>query len=120
MIDALPRPPVKQPSPPASPCPIPLAAIMIIASVCLRPVNARKTAFNATFHQSAFMTDPRPTPTPGSTSALARHWRLLALGLILLAGAALRMTDLEHVPYGIWFDEAINGMDAVNVWRPGG
>lgn len=61
----------------------------------------------ATQHDDAFL-------------AGARRWRWLALGLILLGGAALRMVDLEHTPYGIWFDEAINGMDAVNVWRPGG
>lgn len=60
------------------------------------------------------MTSQNPNPIIPSSL------RWAALGLILLAGAALRTIDLEHVPYGLWFDEAINGMDAIHVWQPGG
>lgn len=49
-----------------------------------------------------------------------RAWSLLALGLILCVGAALRLTNLSTVPPGLWFDEALNAQDAMAVWQPGG
>ena len=64
--------------------------------------------------------NPQQPDASSPSRAVPALLRWAALALILLGGAALRTIDLEHVPYGLWFDEAINGMDAVNVWRPGG
>lgn len=69
------------------------------------------------------MTDSSPRPSPGDPSAsrpAARLCALLALALILLAGGLLRLPALDHVPYGLWFDEANNGRLALDVWKPGG
>jgi 4-amino-4-deoxy-L-arabinose transferase-like glycosyltransferase len=45
---------------------------------------------------------------------------LPALGLILAVGLALRVVALGRVPPGMWSDEALNGIDAWNVWHGGG
>jgi len=47
-------------------------------------------------------------------------WSLLALGLILCLAAGLRLARLGEAPPGLWFDEALNGQDALAVWQPGG
>lgn len=49
-----------------------------------------------------------------------RQWRMAALGLVLVVAALLRAPALGSVPPGLWFDEALNGQDAVAVWQPGG
>ncbi len=48
-----------------------------------------------------------------SASALKRFRTPLLLSLILIAGAVLRFSELDSVPPGLWFDEALNGQDAV-------
>lgn len=48
-----------------------------------------------------------------SASALKKFRTPLLLGLILFAGAVMRFTELDSVPPGLWFDEALNGQDAV-------
>lgn len=48
-----------------------------------------------------------------SASALKKFRTPLLLGLILFAGAGLRFAELDSVPPGLWFDEALNGQDAV-------
>ena len=55
-----------------------------------------------------------------SSRDLSPRWRLLLLGSILLIGFGLRCWRLDSIPPGMWFDEALNGQDAVNVWKPGG
>jgi hypothetical protein len=39
----------------------------------------------------------------------------LALAAILAAGLFLRLADLDRIPPGNWYDEAINGLDALRI-----
>ena len=55
----------------------------------------------------------RPPSSPNSPS---RAPLLLALALILCAGGCLRLFNLNGLPPGLWFDEALNGQDAAAVW----
>ena len=59
-------------------------------------------------------------PPPPRPARASRFWELVALGLILCIAAGLRFPHLRDVPPGLWFDEALNGQDAVAVWQPGG
>lgn len=47
-----------------------------------------------------------------------RHW--LVLAAILTAAALLRLPGLDRVPPGLWYDEALNGQDALEIWHAGG
>lgn len=49
-------------------------------------------------------------------SSLKLHRQIiLALALILLVAAALRLVELGQVPFGLYHDEAVNGLDIWNV-----
>ncbi len=63
------------------------------------------------------------TPQPLHNNAFRREWfglgdsrtRLaLIIGIVLLA-TGLRCYDLSRIPPGLWYDEAINGLDALKV-----
>lgn len=57
-------------------------------------------------------------PPAPSSSSLRRpvFWLLLILGL----GAGLRLVALDRIPPGDWYDEAINGLDALDILeKPG-
>lgn len=41
----------------------------------------------------------------------------VALGTILVFGAAVRLVDLGSLPYGTWYDEAANGLEALRMAR---
>jgi hypothetical protein len=56
---------------------------------------------------------PVSSARPGGNDARRRRV-VLALGLILAAGLALRAFGLGHLPPGMWSDEALNANDA---WR---
>jgi len=59
---------------------------------------------------------PGPGGAPRSRVALAE---LFAITLILLAATALRAHLLDRMPSGIFFDEAQNGMDALQILEEG-
>lgn len=44
----------------------------------------------------------------------------LLLGMIIIAGGALRLVSLDWAPPGLWFDEALNAQDALATARGGG
>lgn len=46
-------------------------------------------------------------------------WEWLALGAIFIIGLTARLLLLPHVP-GLWYDEAINGLDALKILREPG
>ena len=54
----------------------------------------------------------RPAPFPVRRTAI--------LALILAVAAGLRWWNISAIPPGLWFDEALNGLDAWSVWQPGG
>ena len=53
----------------------------------------------------------RPAATPRATTR--REWVLFAL--VVVAGAAFRLYRLADAPYGVWFDEAQNGIEAMRI-----
>jgi 4-amino-4-deoxy-L-arabinose transferase-like glycosyltransferase len=44
-------------------------------------------------------------------------WRYVALALILLLAAFLRLWRLDSLPPGLYHDEAYNGLDALSLWN---
>ncbi|MBI2940291.1 MAG: glycosyltransferase family 39 protein [Chloroflexi bacterium] len=48
---------------------------------------------------------------------LFRVTDLLTLGLIVSGALALRLWQIDTIPPGLWFDEAVNAHDALRVWR---
>ncbi|MDK2971722.1 MAG: hypothetical protein PWP23_1477 [Candidatus Sumerlaeota bacterium] len=56
-----------------------------------------------------------PEP-PGPVS----RWEWVLLGVAMLAGGILRFAFLGSLPPGLWYDEAINGLDALTVLREPG
>lgn len=55
------------------------------------------------------------------SDASARPYAWLCLALVALVAVYLRLHALAEVPRGLLFDEAINGVDALNIlggWRP--
>ncbi len=46
-----------------------------------------------------------------------RDWLIVAA--LLLAAGALRVFGLEHLPPGLWFDEGLNGCDALDIAHGG-
>ncbi|MEQ8820864.1 MAG: glycosyltransferase family 39 protein [Sumerlaeia bacterium] len=69
-------------------------------------------------------TDLEPSALASPLWAEARPiplaWELAAVALLLVAGAILRFAQLDTVPPGLWYDEAINGLDALTIWREPG
>jgi len=62
-------------------------------------------------------------PANRPTDRSARRTNLFALGLILLLAAFLRLYHLDTIPYGLWYDEADNGLQVRRMiqdpsWRP--
>ncbi|MDH4138131.1 MAG: glycosyltransferase family 39 protein, partial [Anaerolineae bacterium] len=53
--------------------------------------------------------------TQGTSLALPGRKELLFLAIICAIGAFLRFYQLQSIPFGLFFDEAINGLDAVRV-----
>ena len=49
----------------------------------------------------------------------ARRWELAGLGLILLLAAFTRLYQINTIPSGVFFDEAMNGLDAKRVTEEG-
>lgn len=47
-------------------------------------------------------------------------WEWTALAMTMIAGAVLRFWNLAEVPPGLWYDEAINGLDALRILREPG
>ncbi|MCC5875347.1 MAG: glycosyltransferase family 39 protein [Candidatus Sumerlaeia bacterium] len=64
------------------------------------------------------MRNPPKHHLPIATNPVA-GWELLTLGFIILVGLAARLLLLPHVP-GLWYDEAINGLDALKILRDPG
>ncbi|HEX6513474.1 MAG TPA: glycosyltransferase family 39 protein, partial [Chloroflexota bacterium] len=40
---------------------------------------------------------------------------LAALGVLVVVGAALRLAALDHIPFGLWFDEAYSGLEVERI-----
>lgn len=55
--------------------------------------------------------EPRPPVAP---------WEWIALAAATLLGGALRFWALDSIPPGLWYDEAINGLDALSILREPG
>lgn len=56
----------------------------------------------------------QPAPPPA-----VAPWEWACLSLVVLIGLVLRLSFLPHVP-GLWYDEAINGLDALKILREPG
>lgn len=54
---------------------------------------------------------PRLPETPPPVA----WWEWAALAVATIAGAVLRFAGLENLPPGLWYDEAINGLDALSI-----
>ncbi|MBM4428888.1 MAG: hypothetical protein FJ026_00885 [Chloroflexi bacterium] len=60
----------------------------------------------------------RPRPELGEEAEHYPRWMdFLLLGLIVLGAAFLRGYRVEQVPYGVWFDEAESGLEAIEILR---
>lgn len=63
----------------------------------------------------------RPTQTrQAQTQAgyfLSRRATLGVLAVIVLLGAGLRLWNLDGMPFGTWYDEAANGLEAIRILR---
>ncbi|MCB2153385.1 glycosyltransferase family 39 protein [bacterium] len=57
--------------------------------------------------------EPRNSPT--ATPPPIARWEWIALAVITLVGGLLRFWHLDVLPPGLWYDEAINGLDAWGV-----
>lgn len=64
---------------------------------------------------SALSANPRDDPR----APIAR-WEVVALLLAMAVGAVVRYWGLSTVPPGLWYDEAINGLDALSIVREPG
>ncbi|NDJ87538.1 MAG: hypothetical protein GYB66_16815 [Chloroflexi bacterium] len=42
----------------------------------------------------------------------SRPWHLILLGGIVLLALYFRLTEFDSIPFGLWYDEAINGLEA--------
>ncbi len=65
------------------------------------------------FIVAAFLADRGQGETPGE-----RRWSPIELGLLLLiiaVAALLRLWDLNSLPFGTWYDEAQNGLEALQI-----
>jgi 4-amino-4-deoxy-L-arabinose transferase-like glycosyltransferase len=69
------------------------------------------------FHQDKLsLTQDPELKTQDFTQRRTAHWILMiGLLLIMLAGAAMRLIGLGSHPYGVYQDEAVNGLDALSV-----
>ncbi|UCC63327.1 MAG: glycosyltransferase family 39 protein, partial [Anaerolineae bacterium] len=68
-------------------------------------------------------TAPAAQPANRPAGRPAQRTTLFALGLILLLAAFLRLYHLDIIPYGLWYDEADNGLQVRRMiqdpsWRP--
>ena len=54
-------------------------------------------------------------------AALAKDSRLplFLFAVIIVIGVVLRIYDITRIPPGLWYDEAINGLDALDVLKNG-
>ncbi|MBI2863326.1 MAG: glycosyltransferase family 39 protein [Chloroflexi bacterium] len=43
------------------------------------------------------------------------NWELVAIVVITLVAAYMRFPSLDSMPFGVWFDEAVNGLDSMTV-----
>jgi 4-amino-4-deoxy-L-arabinose transferase-like glycosyltransferase len=58
------------------------------------------------------MKDEGESPSIATPDKYLGRRRLIALGAVLILGAALRFYALDRVPPGMWFDEALKAQDA--------
>lgn len=43
------------------------------------------------------------------------NWEIISFFLILISAAIVRIVRLEQIPFGFWYDEATNGLNAINI-----
>ena len=63
--------------------------------------------------------DPRQQLRDWRRKLPARRWELVGLALILLLAAFCRLYQIDTIPSGVFFDEAMNGLDARRVIEEG-
>jgi hypothetical protein len=107
---------------------LPTAWYLYLASIAffllaVHLVSARPTN-QPTIHPSIQPTiHPSIHPSIQPSNRLANRTALVILALILLLAAFMRLYQLDTIPYGVWYDEADNGLQVRRMiqspdWRP--
>jgi 4-amino-4-deoxy-L-arabinose transferase-like glycosyltransferase len=83
-----------------------LTAAMWLDRRLARPNSKQATVTFGSDYRPAFETQP---------ADLSRRTVWMGLGLILLLAAALRLFRFHDLPFGVWYDEAVNGLQAMRI-----
>jgi 4-amino-4-deoxy-L-arabinose transferase-like glycosyltransferase len=88
-----------------------MAALSVIAAALL-PKNQPGRNASAGSDASAIASAPLPRNQPGrdSLGEGSLGWAEVVLGGVALAWCVMRFIGLDHVPYGLWPDEALAGL----------